>query len=318
MLAPSIATLTAALTLSRLISVTCLLQNQMEPGSESEAVPEGLCVPQAKGNYHLSFSSSRITKSNGLCGSRTQDPGLAIVGESRVGFAGPLPCMLKSVRDSPSGSVTTDPALRTPQNAGNIQYTMETADPPTISIYDSECREVALFRRETAPDYCPWPIKIDYLGEGRDMTIPKWDANQHIFAFEFRGRTYEAGFTKTLNDVRGGLREYASRSGVYVLWKRKFFVTSELVFLPSGVPVKHGHEPGHAPQFRSNAGRLETSSDRADVGVPTGGLTFYLQHDSNCHLVLSTSQLGSCFVQLVSLCEKRSAFTGGLAWAKGT
>ncbi|GAB7324268.1 hypothetical protein MBLNU13_g08239t1 [Cladosporium sp. NU13] len=264
----------------------------MEPGSESEAVPEGLCVPQAKGNYHLSFSSSRMcvpalaaggisgcsggpgwklfdwnckmleihyfpgkpinvkhswqstynsshtsnyddcdysTKSNGLCGSRTQDPGLAIVGESRVGFAGPLPCMLKSVRDSPSGSVTTDPALRTPQNAGNIQYTMETADPPTISIYDSECREVALFRRETAPDYCPWPIKIDYLGEGRDMTIPKWDANQHIFAFEFRGRTYEAGFTKTLNDVRGGLREYASRSGVYVLWKRKFFVTSELV-----------------------------------------------------------------------------------------
>ena len=295
MIAPSIAALAAALTMFRQTSATCLLQNQMKPGSESEAVTEGLCVRQAEGNYHLSFSSSSMcmpalaaggmsgcsgspgwklfdwnckmlgeydpgqdndcgapyeihyfpgkpinikhswqstydpsytfnydgrdysTKSNGLCGSRTQDLGLAVVGECRVGFAGPPPCTLKSVRDSPSGFITTDPALCTPQDAGNIQVTMETADPPTISIYDSECREVAFFRRESAPDHCSWPIKIDYLGEGRDITIPKWDANQHIFAFEFRGRTYEASFTKTLNDVRDGLGEYASRSGVYVL-----------------------------------------------------------------------------------------------------
>jgi len=81
-------------------------------------------------------------------------------------------------------------------------------------------------------------------------------------------------------------------------------------FLFSGNPVKHDHMPEHAPLFRSNAGGLETSSEIATVGVPTGGLTFYLQHDSNCHLVLSTSQLGSHFNQPMSLCEDCFAFMG--------
>lgn len=91
---------------------------------------------------------------------------------------------------------------------------METADPPTIYIYDSECREAAFFRREIARDYCSWPIKIDYLGEARVILISKWDANQHVFAFDLRGKTYEAGF---MNDVRDGPGEYASKSGVYVM-----------------------------------------------------------------------------------------------------
>jgi hypothetical protein len=156
------------------------------------------------------------TKSNGLCGTHTES-GVVAVGECRVGFAGPPLCTLENVRSSPSVSITDDPALCTPQNAGNIQVTMETADPPTISIYDSECREVAYFRRETAPDYCPWPIKINYLGEGREISIWKWDANQHIFAFDFKGRTYEGGFEKTRNVVSDGLGEYASKAGVYVL-----------------------------------------------------------------------------------------------------
>lgn len=210
MLAPSIAALTAALAVVRLTSATCLLRNQLRPGSE--AALESLCVRQAEGNYHLSFSASSMcvpalaaggmngcagsrgwklfdwnckllgeydpgqdnncagpykidyfpgkpidikqswksvdnpsytfnydgrdysTKSNGLCGTRTQDAGLAVITECRVGFAGPPPCVLKSVRDSPSGFITDDPALCTPQDAGNIQVTMETADPPTVSI----------------------------------------------------------------------------------------------------------------------------------------------------------------------------------------
>lgn len=56
----SIAALAAALTTFRLTSASCLLQNRMDPGSESEAVTKGLCVRQAEGNYHLSFSSSSV------------------------------------------------------------------------------------------------------------------------------------------------------------------------------------------------------------------------------------------------------------------
>ena len=84
---------------------------------------------------------------------------------------------------------------------------MEIADPPTISIYGSECREVAFPRRESASKYYPWPIKIDHFGEGREIKIPKWDANQHIHDFELRLRTYEAGLMETLNDVHNRLGE---------------------------------------------------------------------------------------------------------------
>ena len=55
MIASSIAALAAALTMFRLTSATCHLQNHLKPGSCSEAVTEGLCVRQAEGKYHLFF-----------------------------------------------------------------------------------------------------------------------------------------------------------------------------------------------------------------------------------------------------------------------
>lgn len=155
------------------------------------------------------------TKSNGLCNSHPD--GLTAVGECRVGFAGPPACTLENVLDSPSGLIFDDPALCTPQDTGNFTVTMETVDPPSISIYDHECRNVAFYRREAAPEYCPWPIKIDYFGEGKHILISKLDAKQKAFAFGYRDHTYENGFEKTQNDVDAGLGEYASKAEIYAL-----------------------------------------------------------------------------------------------------
>jgi hypothetical protein len=296
MLAPSTATLTAALATFSLTSATCLIPNGLEPDALKETWPESVCVPQAEGNYHLSYSSSSLcvpslsggasmigcsgedgfqlfdwdcqllgtydrkfdnncgapyeidhfpgklitisnvmlnaadpyytfnydgreykTEGNGLCSNRFTNAGLRAVAECRVGFAGPPPCTLQNIIESPPSLTTDDEALCTVQDAGNVQVTMETTDPPTVALYDSECQLVAFFRREHAPEYCPWPIKIEHLGEGREIYITKWDANQHVFAFDFRGRTYEGDFMKTKNDVDAGLGEYASKSGIYVL-----------------------------------------------------------------------------------------------------
>ena len=301
MLAASIPALTAALMGFSLTSATCILKNERTPipvDLTPIPQPEGsnMCVPQAEGNYHLSYTTDTIcvptlsgansmagcssgggfylydwncniigaynpgleddcgipyridyfpgkpitinnvwlstertsfgfdfdgrhysTQSNGNCNNRMIDKGLRPVANCRVGFAGPPPCTLKNVRSSPSGSITEDSALCTKQADGNVQVTMETADPPTISIYDSECREVAFFRRDSAPDFCPWPIKIDHLGGGKEIYIKKWDANQRKFSFDFRGQTFEGNFEKTQNDVSAGLGEYASKSGIYVL-----------------------------------------------------------------------------------------------------
>jgi hypothetical protein len=297
MFAPSMATLAAVLATIRLTSATCTIPNGLKPDAPKETWPESVCVAQAEGNYHLSYSSSSLcvptlsggsplagcsgkdgfklfdwncqllgtydrlfdngcgapyeidyfpgkpitirdvfldearprftfnydgrdykTDGDGFCSQRFTEAGLRAVAECRVGFAGPPPCTLQNIRDSPSSSVTTDDeALCTVQAPGNVQVTMETSDPSTVSFYDSECRLTAFFRREHAPEYCPWPIKIDALGEGRQILITKWDANQHVFAFDFRGRTYEGEFMKTKNEVEAGLGEYASKSGIYVL-----------------------------------------------------------------------------------------------------
>lgn len=155
--------------------------------------------------------------SDGLCSNRFTSAGLRAIAECRVGFAGPPPCTLQNILDSPSSLTTDDEALCTVQAPGNVKVTMETSDPPTVSFYDSECRSVAFFRHEQAPEYCPWPIKIATLGGGRQILVTKWDANQHVFAFDFRGRTYEGELMKTRSEVEAGLGEYASKSGIYVL-----------------------------------------------------------------------------------------------------
>lgn len=234
MLASSMAAFLAALMMFSLSSATCIMKNGSTSKTTDGSPPEGVCVRQSEGSYHLSYSKNNVcvptlksgpdsmagcssggtfklfdwnckqlgdydptgdsdcgvpyqidyfpgkpitiksvwlsefdpsyrfnydgrdysTKANGRCGSRTASLELAVIGECRVGFAGPPPCTLENVRSRPSGFITDDPALCTPQEAGNVQVTMETADPPTISFYDSECREVAFFRRETASDFC--------------------------------------------------------------------------------------------------------------------------------------------------------------------
>jgi hypothetical protein len=291
MLTHGIATLTMALATLSLTIATCVMPNGWTPKLAQVTWPHSLCVPQAEGNYHLSYSQDGLclptfggstcnggkgfalfdwnckllgtysptannncgapyeidyfpdkpitidnvrfdvadpryefnhdgrnykTDGNGLCNQYFTE-GLRVVAECRVGFAGPPPCTLQNILPGPSSFITDDEALCTVQAPGNVQVTMETADPPTVSFYDSECHLVAFFRREQAPEYCPWPIKIDQLGEGKEVYITKWDANQHIFVFDFRDRTYDSNFMKTRNEVDAGLGEYASKSGIYVL-----------------------------------------------------------------------------------------------------
>lgn len=62
--------------------------------------------------------------------------------------------------------------------------------PPIISVYDTECHEVALFCRKSVVTDCPLPVKIDPLGEGKDIMITKLDEAKREFAFEYGGRSY--------------------------------------------------------------------------------------------------------------------------------
>lgn len=295
MFAPKMAALIAASTMFGMINANCIMANGMKPEAAEAQWPESMCVKQAEGNYHLSYSISGIcvptmnganamagctdnggfqlfdwnckllgsydpgdegndcgvpyqidyfpgkpividnvwldyaktsyhfkydgldytTKSNGACNNYAK--GLSGVGECRVSFAGPGPCTLENVMSSPSAFITHDPTLCTTQDEGNYYVTMETVDPPSISIYDHECRNVAFYRREAAPDYCPGLIKINYFGDDKKILISKLDAKERAFSFDYRDGTYESGFEKTQNDVAAGLGEYASKSSVYAL-----------------------------------------------------------------------------------------------------
>jgi hypothetical protein len=45
-------------------------------------------------------------------------------------------------------------------NTGSVLVTMETVDPPIISIYNSGCRKETFSRRETASEYCPSSLTV--------------------------------------------------------------------------------------------------------------------------------------------------------------
>jgi hypothetical protein len=41
-------------------SATCIIHNSLKPDAPKKTWPESVCVPQAEGNYHLSYSSSSL------------------------------------------------------------------------------------------------------------------------------------------------------------------------------------------------------------------------------------------------------------------
>jgi hypothetical protein len=56
----TMATFIAALAMASLTRATCLIPNGLKPDAPKETWPESVCVPQAEGNYHLSYSSSSL------------------------------------------------------------------------------------------------------------------------------------------------------------------------------------------------------------------------------------------------------------------
>lgn len=133
----------------------------------------------------------------GGCFKELDDGGLRGVGSCKCGFyagSGPVDdpgsCALTNF-DQGSGQQILDESKCTQQAAGNVQLAYSPS-PPLVYLYDAECRELAYYRLDQAPDDCGLPYTIEYFGQDKPIVITELQdsVDDPKIKFDFNGRSF--------------------------------------------------------------------------------------------------------------------------------